>query len=411
GLRNATNIAFAATLGTLLLVLVSALLGGRERSGFGGFGPLVALVLGVSILNAGLLAGLVSVARLLGDPLAIYPVVRFSLPYLMLVPLSVGLLFGIYQLWTIWRAGQTWAGVRQWYAEHVSSPEAEPEWTVDALAGPGGRRWAAGVARFRRLAELPRESDRLLVAIGAVGVAILLVVEVRVWLLGAPVWQTAWTHTLSAYLGVGMPVLLMLLLRRGWRSLDSRRRIGMLWDVFTFWPRAYHPLAPPSYAERAVPELQRRLWRIHDNGGRVVLAAHSQGSVIAAAALLQREERPPSGDRVALVTFGSPLGTLYRWAFPAYFHDQLLRRLVPAAGSGVELVAWRSYYYQTDYVGREVFADPEVGVDTELPDPPTSWHILDQPAPKPGSHSGYWSDPAVWDEVQRLADLQRHTLR
>ena len=93
-------------------------------------------------------------------------------------------------------------------------------------------------------------------------------------------------------LAAALPLLLLGALRSGWRSLAGRRRIGVLWDVGTFWPRAFHPLAPPSYAERAVPELQRRLWWLHDNGGRVLLAAHSQGSVLAAAALLQRDARP-----------------------------------------------------------------------------------------------------------------------
>ena len=61
--------------------------------------------------------------------------------------------------------------------------------------------------------------------------------------------------------------------RKGWRGLDSRRHIGVVWDVGTFWPRAYHPLAPPSYTERAVPELQRRLWYIRDHRGAAVIAA------------------------------------------------------------------------------------------------------------------------------------------
>lgn len=404
GLRNATNLGFAAIFGTLVLVLGSTMLDGRPRGGFAGLGPFLVLVLGVAMLNVVLLAGTASMARLLGSGLAVYPVIQFSLPYLVLVPLGVGLLFALYQLWTLWRAGRSWTGIRDWYATHVSSPPGEPQWWTDALAGTGTRRWAARVARTRRLAELPREADLLLAAISVPGLGILLVVEVRVWLLGSPVWETAWTRTLSAYLGVAVPLLVVGLLRSGWRNLERRRRIGVLWDVFTFWPRAYHPLAPPSYAERAVPELQRRLWRIHDSGGRVVLAAHSQGSVIAAAALLQRAERPPGGDRVAMVSFGSPLGTLYGWAFPAYFGDEVMRALVPATGSSVELVGWRSYHYRTDYVGRAVFEPPaDPGVDLELPDPPTSWHIYDQPVPRPGSHSGYWSDPAVWQEVDRFA--------
>jgi hypothetical protein len=38
--------------------------------------------------------------------------------------------------------------------------------------------------------------------------------------------------------------------------------VGVVWDVGTFWPRSAHPLAPPSYAELAVP--QKRLPALAD---------------------------------------------------------------------------------------------------------------------------------------------------
>ena len=94
-------------------------------------------------------------------------------------------------------------------------------------------------------------------------------------------------------------------------------------DVGTFWPRSYHPLCPPCYAERAVPDLQRRMWWLHDNDGRVMLVAHSQGTVLAVAALAQTACRPED-DHPALITFGSPVCKLYGWAFPAYFDRALL---------------------------------------------------------------------------------------
>src|SRR4030095_6244877 len=100
-----------------------------------------------------------------------------------------------------------------------------------------------------------------------------------------------------------------------------------------------HPRRALCCAGGAVPELQRRLWRIHDRGGRVVLAAHSQGSIVAAAALLQRECRP-DGDAVALVTFGSPLRTLYYWGFPAYFNDEVLSSLLPTPDAPARLRNW-----------------------------------------------------------------------
>ena len=72
-------------------------------------------------------------------------------------------------------------------------------------------------------------------------------------------------------------------------------------------------------------------WWLHDNGGKTLVAAHSQGTILAAAALLQTECRA-TDDTVALVTFGSPLCKLFHWAFPAYFSPQVWPRSRLAAG-------------------------------------------------------------------------------
>jgi hypothetical protein len=265
-----------------------------------------------------------------------------------------------------------------------------------------GEGWEARIARARRFARIPRDLDKLLTAMAVTGMILLTVIGVRYWAFDKLPWGTQWTLTLGSYLAASIPVVIIVVLRKGWRDLHSRRRIGVLWDVLTFWPRAYHPLAPPSYAERAVPELQQRLWRLHDSGGRVVLAAHSQGTVLAAAALLQAENRPDD-DVVALVTFGSPLTTLYGWAFPAYFGERVLRRLT-SGDDGAGLLGWRNFYYRTDYIGGRVFGDDDPsGVDQELPDPASNWYIHGQPAPAAARHSGYWIDPPVWRTVDDFA--------
>ncbi|HEX4817877.1 MAG TPA: hypothetical protein VFV66_34475, partial [Nonomuraea sp.] len=197
---------------------------------------------------------------------------------------------------------------------------------------------------------------------------------------------------------MALPPAVILLLQRGWRDARQRRVIGVLWDVSTFWPRHCHPLAPPSYAERAVPELQRRLWWLHDNGGVPLVAAHSQGSVLAAAALAQPRSRP-AGDRVALVTFGSPLRTLYAWGFPAYFNDTLFEQL--AHGPGIGVWRWRNFHYDTDYIGGAVRVSG--AIDVPLPDPPTCHFLYGQPLPRVGAHTGFWEDAEMRRQITELA--------
>jgi pimeloyl-ACP methyl ester carboxylesterase len=186
--------------------------------------------------------------------------------------------------------------------------------------------------------------------------------------------------------------------------------VGTLWDVGTFWPRAFHPLAPPSYAERAVPDLARRIERLTKDRdgqqGRVLLMAHSQGAVLAAAALLQVD--PDAMRRVGLVTYGAPLTRLYRRAFPAYFGGRMLTRLhralsEQAAGTTVR---WTNFHRETDLIGGPVFVGPEevVGGDRRLRDPSTKYYVFREPLPPVRGHSGYMKDPVMRTHVDELAE-------
>src|SRR5262249_20089029 len=122
----------------------------------------------------------------------------------------------------------------------------------------------------------------------------------------------------------------------------------------TFWPRWFHPLAPPCYTERAIPELQCRILRLTAAGGRVVLSAHSQGTIVATVALrmLPAEHRA----RIAYVTYGSPLTYLYPTLFPDHFpavHRGLAGSLAPdAAAAGY--ARWRNFWRRTDPIGGPV---------------------------------------------------------
>ncbi|GAA4930101.1 hypothetical protein ACFPM3_24340 [Streptomyces coeruleoprunus] len=190
--------------------------------------------------------------------------------------------------------------------------------------------------------------------------------------------------------------------RRAYRDASARRTIGILWDVGTFWPRAAHPFAPPCYAERAVPDLT---WRMASwtgrTGGRLVISGHSQGSVLAAAALWQLP--PGTRRRVALLTYGSPLERLYgRW-FPAYFGPG------PLTALHREVHAWRNLYRRTDPIGGPVGVPPENDrpeVDHKaLLDPVVYGRTDDHPLPEPIlGHSDYQADPVFARERAALLD-------
>ncbi|MFI9101140.1 hypothetical protein ACIGXA_11510 [Streptomyces fildesensis] len=203
----------------------------------------------------------------------------------------------------------------------------------------------------------------------------------------------------SWLVGAGV-VALLALGRRAYRDASARRTIGILWDVGTFWPRAAHPFAPPCYAERAVPDLTWRMatWTAR-TGGRIILSGHSQGSVLAAAAVWQLD--PATRRRVALLTYGCPLERLYgRW-FPAYFGPPQLCALHR------ELSAWRNLWRRTDPIGGPVRVGEGTVVDRgPLKDPVAYGRTPRHPLPEPVlGHSGFPCEPVF--AAERAALLRR----
>ncbi|MFB4426440.1 hypothetical protein C5F59_035835 [Streptomyces sp. QL37] len=197
-------------------------------------------------------------------------------------------------------------------------------------------------------------------------------------------------------------ILLVTWGRRAYRDVSARRTIGILWDVGTFWPRAAHPFAPPCYAERAVPDLSSRMcaWTGRTRG-RLVISGHSQGSVLAAAAVWQLPDS--ARRRVALLTYGSPIERLYgRW-FPAYFGR------VPLEGLQRSVHCWRNLWRSTDPIGGPVRIDEGQGHEVDrgpLKDPLEYGRTAEHPLPEPIlGHSDYQADPVF--AVERAALLER----
>ena len=166
--------------------------------------------------------------------------------------------------------------------------------------------------------------------------------------------------TAGSWLLAGLVGLLVMIAVAAYRSEDTRRRLGILWDILSFWPRGGHPLAPPSYPERAVPQLASRVQYLRATGTRppsgavrprVLLSAHSQGSVLALAVLGQLRAGGQDIGDVALLSHGSPLGRLYEPLFPRHFGAHTLQDLDAALGC-----RWINLYRPTDPIGSSLEA-------------------------------------------------------
>lgn len=279
------------------------------------------------------------------------------------------------------------------------------------------------------------------VALGAVAGLVLGVAGHR---LGAGSGVLASLGGLESLIGVALGGALVGLLRAALRDPARRRAIGAIWDVGTFWPRACHPLAPPCYAERAVPELVDRVRLLtgtvappgpgsppdtagaqivdHDRdaasaprrllvpSGPALLTGYSQGAVItpAVVALLPHDTR----DRTSLLTLASPARRLYGRAFPAYFGpDQLdlLRSLLTTDGG----TRWKNLVRRSDYIGSWLFHDlapgpgpawtsGTTGIDLPSWDPVVVALDADQAPPPIHRHTEFWPDARVPDLARDL---------
>lgn len=158
-------------------------------------------------------------------------------------------------------------------------------------------------------------------------------------ILKMPVDLTEVVDLSMVLMGLGLTLLILRSVIGGIGDPERRRRVGILWDTGSFWPRWFHPLAPPAYGPHAVVELRRQIPATADKP--FVLTAHSQGSVIAVCALA-KSERLPEG----LLTYGSPLGHLYRRLFSATGVTELSSGVAERLGT-----RWINLWRDTDFLG------------------------------------------------------------
>jgi hypothetical protein len=261
-----------------------------------------------------------------------------------LAPLVVFVLALSTRLLSLW-----WFRWRGQISQLQDSYDGDPD-----RLGPGrvdvpdpDRRLARSAARARLFGGLVDDADWLISAavVTMLAGAVALVIDLREPEppsrgLGQIVGFSSWA--------LGFIVLGAIWLVRTART-DSglRRAVGIVWDVASFFPRRFHPLAPPSYAERSVPELRGRLIDLTANG-QVLLIAHSQGTLVSVAALLTLLDDPrcrPRIRRIAWITYGCMLRRLFGRAYPLAVHR-------------ADLVALKAALEHQDPVDRDTFPTP-----------------------------------------------------
>ncbi|GAA5150587.1 membrane protein [Amycolatopsis dongchuanensis] len=179
--------------------------------------------------------------------------------------------------------------------------------------------------------------------------------------------RPGWFEPLSA-LGVfalgALAVGLLRVVYTAARKPGRNRHLGALADLVCFWPRAAHPVVPPCYALKVVPELAARAKEhLAEPNTRVVLAGHQIGSLLAVLAAARLVHALPEGERtrVGLLTAGSPLQWGYQRAFPAVLSRDSLARLF-----GELEGRWRGLARGTDILGGGVTTWRQEVVDGEL---------------------------------------------
>ena len=403
----------------------------RQKAYWGG--PFVTSVLGILILDAFFAGASMRFAEFLGrgidghrkaieegdQAILIYPISNkwFSLGFLFALVVLILLAAGT-AVWH-WRREhneETLAAIEAEYDE-LEGPTEDP--TTGELEGSYSSArdsWLNRIALWRTASRVADQAGWLLGVLVSVSVACVIA---SVWIRRnhfdswkrPPEWLDSVFTTSSWVLGL-LPFVMIWLVRRGEKNPNARRKIGILWDVLTVWPRHFHPFAPPCYAERAVPELQKRILKL-TRKGKVILSGHSQGAVLSVLTMFQLP--PDRRRRVALITYGSPVTRLYRRFFPAWFGGgklvELGTSLVDQPRPG-EPARWQNFHRGTDPIGGPTFIPPDavdddgevrVFEDVYLLDPYTRRQDEGGAWIPVAGHSNYLVDPLMTMRLREVA--------
>lgn len=229
-----------------------------------------------------------------------------------------------------------------------------------------------------------------------------------------------------ALIGVGVLVIGLATGTGGPGGSAGGRPLGLFWDLICFLPRAGHPFGPPCYAERVVPELLGRYrWWLTEEGRlpddlvgtgprRIVLSAHSLGSVLAVATVLGARGPGQPGSPVgslSLVTYGTQLRAYFARLFPELLGPEVLGVPPCRAADGTTPDPW--WTERRDTKPEPTTYDGSVrallGGDTQAPGRWLSlWHLTD-PLGFPVHHYPPRPEDTAYDryaeEVDRTAYL------
>jgi hypothetical protein len=171
------------------------------------------------------------------------------------------------------------------------------------------------------------------------------------------------------------------------RDLIDHNYRPSLEAAFFFIPARFRPASERPRRARIQERLKLVLKTFvqHQGYDGVIFLAHSQGAIVAYDYL--RDNGPTYielGDASpALLTFGSPLGSIYQ----KYFHEYAASRPVPL-GIAARLKCWINLYRVDDYIGGRVTAPSGLRVDN---------HVMG-----PGGHTGYWTEPDVAEALDAI---------
>jgi hypothetical protein len=394
----------------------------QAPAAWSGFGTAVLMLFGSALSGAYAAALVLTVGHLLGKPTTddarVQPFVT-PMPYFWAAALALLIAAGAVVLAII-----GWREIRRAIHEPIG-PEVTRTYHLSIDADEEAQQRVRSIATAWARAGVDRAGQRLLgwfvlLVVAAIAAAGVLYAIDQQWITEHLPWMVNVGDWLVGLFAVG----LLYLGRKAYTDPNVRRIVGVIWDLGTFWPRATHPLAPPCYAERAVPDLIGRIAFLGDasRGTRVVLSCHSQGSIIGTAVVMQLTYDQSA--QVALLTYGCPLRRLYSRLFPAYFGLDALQdagaflidKRKPAYGpADRQQWPWRNLYRSSDPIGGPVFVDYPVAepgcvdhddIDEGLIDPVFAKAPGDGSYPQTFGHSGYPDDATYAAAVERIQHLR-----